>query len=441
MVPIRKNLVASNKYSIKCPYEMKPTRIVVHNTANDASAANEIAYMIRNNNEVSFHYAVDDKEIVQGVPENRNTWNAGDGGNGKGNREGISIEICYSKSGGSRFTKAQANTAEFVAYLLKQYGWGIDKVTKHQDYNGKYCPHRTLDQGWDKFIAQVNSYLNPKTKEIYRVRTSWINIVSQKGAFTVLDNAIECCNKAGKNYKVFDSKGKIVYEIQETPAPTPAPKPTPIVKPTVVTTTNLKKGSTGNAVKTLQNNLNLLGYNCGTADGIFGDKTVVAVKNFQKANKLAIDGIVGKNTQSAIEKALKVAEKGITVTYQVWDNVKKAWLPEVQDAKNYAGTFGASICAVYADLSYGDIIYQVHTKNGRWLGEIKNREDYAGIFNQPIDAIRMKTNTGKKIHYRVHLKNQKRWLNWINGYNTADAIKGYAGIFGQEIDAIQIYVK
>ena len=55
---------------------MTPTRVVVHNTANDAPAANEIAYMIRNDNEVSFHYAVDDQEVVQGVPENRNTWNA-----------------------------------------------------------------------------------------------------------------------------------------------------------------------------------------------------------------------------------------------------------------------------------------------------------------------------------------------------------------------------
>jgi len=105
MVPIIKNLVSTSKYNIKCPYTMTPTRIVVHNTANDASAANEINYMINNSNEVSFHYAVDDKQIVQGVPTNRNTWNAGDG-SGKGNRESISIEICYSLSGGSRFVAA-----------------------------------------------------------------------------------------------------------------------------------------------------------------------------------------------------------------------------------------------------------------------------------------------------------------------------------------------
>ncbi|MFY9378213.1 MAG: N-acetylmuramoyl-L-alanine amidase, partial [Peptococcia bacterium] len=74
-----RNLVLPGKYSIKCPYTMTPEFIVVHNTANDASARNEVAYMIGNDNKVSFHYAVDDKEIVQGIPENRNAWHAGDG--------------------------------------------------------------------------------------------------------------------------------------------------------------------------------------------------------------------------------------------------------------------------------------------------------------------------------------------------------------------------
>ena len=73
---VRKILVDSSKYSIKCPYTMNAEFLIVHNTANDAPAENEIKYMIRNNNEVSFHFAVDDVEVVQGIPTNRNTWNA-----------------------------------------------------------------------------------------------------------------------------------------------------------------------------------------------------------------------------------------------------------------------------------------------------------------------------------------------------------------------------
>ena len=157
---VRKNLVEQSKWGIKCPYPMRASRYVIHNTANDASAENEISYMRSNNNEVSFHYAIDDKEVVQGIDENRNAWASGDGGNGKGNREGIHIEICYSKSGGERFIKAEKNAARFVAEGLRQKGWGIDKVTKHQDYNGKYCPHRTLDMGWQRFLNMIKAELD-----------------------------------------------------------------------------------------------------------------------------------------------------------------------------------------------------------------------------------------------------------------------------------------
>lgn len=159
MYTIKQNLVASENYSIKCPHSMIAEFIVVHNTANDATAENEVAYMIGNKNQVSFHYAIDDKEVVQGVPITRNTWHAGDG-NGEGNRKGISIEICYSKSGGTRFDQAEKNAAHFIATLLRERQWGIEKVKKHQDFRNKYCPHRTLDKGWNGFIQMIRSYLN-----------------------------------------------------------------------------------------------------------------------------------------------------------------------------------------------------------------------------------------------------------------------------------------
>lgn len=173
---IRQMLVDSSKYSIKCPNKTTLTRVVVHNTANDASAQNEVKYMISNSNEVSFHIAVDDVEAVQGIPFDRNTWNAGDG-HGDGNMHGLSIEICYSKSGGDRFTKAEQNAAKLIAQLLKERGWGIDKVTKHQDYNGKYCPHRTLDLGWDRFLNMIKAEMGEEAE----VSTPTANKIDEDG--------------------------------------------------------------------------------------------------------------------------------------------------------------------------------------------------------------------------------------------------------------------
>ncbi|MEG2351234.1 MAG: N-acetylmuramoyl-L-alanine amidase [Bacilli bacterium] len=203
-----KNLVSENKYSIKCPYKMNPTRIVVHNTANDASARNEISYMIRNNNKVSFHYAVDDVEVVQGIEENRNSWNAGDGSKGKGNREGISIEICYSKSGGTKFIKSEENAVKLIVDILKRYGWNLKQVTKHQDYMNKYCPHRTLDMGWNRFLDLIktefgnSNIVSKPVVELYKVR--------------ITASVLNIRNGAGTNYEV---NGKItdkgIYTIIE----------------------------------------------------------------------------------------------------------------------------------------------------------------------------------------------------------------------------------
>ena len=173
---IVKNLVSESKYSVKCPYSMTPEFIVVHNTANDATAQNEIKYMISNDNQVSFHFAVDDNEVVQGLPTDRNAWHAGDGGSGRGNRYGIAVEICYSKSGGARFENAEKNAAKFIAQLLKERGWGVDKVKKHQDFSNKYCPHRTLDKGWASFVNMIKDYLNELNKPVQSTQSSSISV-------------------------------------------------------------------------------------------------------------------------------------------------------------------------------------------------------------------------------------------------------------------------
>lgn len=184
-------IMPTNKYSLKCPYEMNPEGITIHNTANDASAKAEISYMIGNNLQVSFHVAVDDTQIVTGVPFTRNAWHAGDGANGFGNRKTIGIEICYSLSGGERFLKAEKLAAKYIAYLMKQYGWGLDRIDDqrigtHQNRSGKYCPHRSLDMGISRIYAMIKEeYIaiigtSTKSDSLYRV---------QLGAFKIKENA------------------------------------------------------------------------------------------------------------------------------------------------------------------------------------------------------------------------------------------------------------
>ena len=62
----------------------------------------------------------------------------------------------------------------------------------------------------------------------------------------------------------------------------------------------LKLGSRGEYVKSWQNFLNLNGYPCGIADGIFGKMTENAVKDWQLSHGLDVDGIIGKQTWASI---------------------------------------------------------------------------------------------------------------------------------------------
>ena len=72
----------------------------------------------------------------------------------------------------------------------------------------------------------------------------------------------------------------------------------------------IKKGSKGDEVKKLQKNLNKLGFKDNAnkplvEDGNFGAKTEEALKKFQKAKSLEVDGVYGQNSYKAMSKVIK----------------------------------------------------------------------------------------------------------------------------------------
>ncbi|MGW6083497.1 peptidoglycan recognition protein family protein [Bacillus subtilis] len=270
-IAVKKNLVSEAKYALKCPNYMDAEYITIHNTANDASAANEISYMIGNTSSTSFHFAVDDKEVIQGLPLNRNAWHTGDGTNGTGNRKSIGVEICYSKSGGAKYYAAEKLAIKFVAQLLKERGWGIDRVRKHQDWNGKYCPHRILSEGrWDEVKAAIEKEL----KALGGGKTS-----SSK-------------TSPAKKKTTRSSSKKTSYAL-----------PSGIYK----VTSPMRKGDD---VRQIQKALSALyfypnkGAKNNGIDGVYGPKTANAVKRFQLMHGLSADGIYGPKTKAKLAALL-----------------------------------------------------------------------------------------------------------------------------------------
>ncbi|MBW4600818.1 MAG: peptidoglycan-binding protein [Calothrix sp. FI2-JRJ7] len=73
----------------------------------------------------------------------------------------------------------------------------------------------------------------------------------------------------------------------------------------------LKQGSTGAAVRDLQQDLTVLKYYTGAVDGVFGAKTKDAVVKFQQQNSVKVDGVVGYETEAAIERLVWVSKRPI----------------------------------------------------------------------------------------------------------------------------------
>ena len=277
--------ISSGKYSKKCPYSMTPKYITVHNTANDASARNEVSYMRNNSSSTSYHVAVDDKEVVIAAPFNRNCFHAGDGRNGTGNRKTIGIEICYSKSGGSRFDEAEKNAAQYIAGLLKAYGWGINRVKRHYDWSRKYCPHRTMDRGWQRFLNMVSAAMEGKAVSIpssgsssgkIKVDKKWgpdTTRASQRVLGTTIDGIVS--NQSIRAKKYLPNVSTASWKFVKNP------------------------GRGSNMVRALQK---LVG---ATVDGLCGPGTVKALQKFLKSKGFysgAIDSKMGPGTVSGWQK-------------------------------------------------------------------------------------------------------------------------------------------
>ena len=85
-----------------------------------------------------------------------------------------------------------------------------------------------------------------------------------------------------------------LYSTTASGVPTATPVPTPAI---------LRQGDNSDAVRTMQQSLINLGYLRGSADGVFGANTFLALKAFQSINGLPSDGIAGQKTLTMLSSS------------------------------------------------------------------------------------------------------------------------------------------
>ena len=178
MLSIEKNFLTSrrnrpalrnrNWYRIR---ELKG--IVVHWTANEGRGANAIRtrhYFNTADRYASAHYIVDDKSIVQCLPDHEVGYHVGGryykakGKEIKGNTNLtpnyflIGVEMCVNIDGD--WNKTYQKTVELIQHLLNKYNFTINEVYRHYDITGKLCPMMMIDEKpWQDFRNAVNNGL------------------------------------------------------------------------------------------------------------------------------------------------------------------------------------------------------------------------------------------------------------------------------------------
>ena len=204
--------------------------IVVHYTGAEGTAKNNIDYFNGGDRQASADFFVSQNgDIWQYNPnlEKRYSWHCGGGRqSSKGgaffgmckNANSIGIELCTHKQNGEWiFYDATIEAARrLVQYLMQTYNIKQKNVIRHYDVNGKNCPAVCGYAGdnapkWEKFKASLSESTNyDPTPQIYRVRKSWAEADTQKGAFAVLENAKACARTWGSDYHVFDNSGIMI---------------------------------------------------------------------------------------------------------------------------------------------------------------------------------------------------------------------------------------
>ena len=217
-----------------------------------------------------------DGTVYQTLPWNHRGWHCASGPKGSGNNTHIGVEMCEPASirytGGSSFTcpnlsaartsvkKTYEAAVELFAYLCKLYGLnptadGVIISHREGHARGIASNHGDPEHLWNglgmgytmntfrkdvKEKMQGGTVKPDETKEMYRVRKSWEDAVSQKGAFHELENAKKCAD-ANKGYAVFNTSGKQVY---------PKTDFSPYLVEVTATDLNIRKGPGTNYGKT-----------------------------------------------------------------------------------------------------------------------------------------------------------------------------------------------
>ena len=170
----------------------------------------------------------------------------------------------------------------------------------------------------------------------------------------------------------------------------------------------LSRGLRNNtSVKKLQENLNKLNYNCGTPDGTFGVGTENALRNFQKANKLAVDGLAGSATLNAIQKAVNNLKQPVKASRGLSENGFKL-LASYEATRAVKDKKGNVVSIPILDV--GDGMYTIGVGNTVKKTDTKTIQEYKRKYGVDV------TKVGTQVDIKTCMK---IYNDYVNTYTSA----------------------
>lgn len=230
------SLVVYTKLSPNCtkPRNHKIDSIVIHHMAGKLSVET-CGNVFSGSRKASSNYGIgNDGRIALYVDEKNRAWTTSNSGI---DNRAVTIEVANSATGGNWpvSDKALQSLINLCADICKRNG--IKKINytgdksgnlhMHRWYAATSCPGPYLASKFPYIASEVNKRLSGGSSSggsgssgkatLYRVRKSWADEKSQKGAFTSLTNAKKCVDEH-PGYEVYDEAGKMVYAGKNQPA-------------------------------------------------------------------------------------------------------------------------------------------------------------------------------------------------------------------------------
>ena len=294
------------------------------------------------------------------------SWAVGDGKGTYGitNANSCSIEMCLEKDGMPSEATIR-NTVELTRYLMSYYGISIEHVKRHYDASHKSCPNSFMDNNWAKWhefkskvsdtqtgtkvenvvvatspvtetksnVEKAKEYVGDRCKELqeklikcgYNCGGYGADSQFGQGTYNSLvqfqkDNGLDPDGLAGVatfakldeliDKKNFNSGDDWIRRLQRElniqgfrdKNGNKLSEDGILGEMTISAMPVIKKGTRGNITKLVQELLVSKGYDTGGVDGIAGGKTESAIRSYQGARNISVDGCFGGNSLRVYNK-------------------------------------------------------------------------------------------------------------------------------------------